>query len=112
MFETILLYRMRPTAPPQLHAELKADGVSGGRHRIARLMRDNGMKALQKRRYKKTTHSDHVGLVAPNVLDQDFSADTPNQKWGADISDFWTAEDWLYLAILVELELPWKDARE
>lgn len=50
---------------PRMHAELKADGVSGGRHRIARLMRDNGMKALQKRRYKKTTDSDHGGPVAP-----------------------------------------------
>jgi putative transposase len=77
--------------------------VSGGRHRIARLMRDNGMKALQKRRYKKTTDSDHGGPVAPNVLDQDFSADAPNQKWGADISYIWTVEGWLYLAIVVDL---------
>jgi putative transposase len=88
---------------PRMHAELKADGVSGGRHRIARLMRDNGMKALQKRRYKKTTDSDHGGTVAPNVLDQDFSADAPNQKWGADISYIWTVEGWLYLAIVVDL---------
>jgi putative transposase len=71
---------------PRMHAELKAEGVGGGRHRIARLMRDNGMKALQKRRYKKTTDSDHGGPVAPNVLDQDFSAD-----------------GWLYLAIVVDL---------
>jgi putative transposase len=88
---------------PRMHAELKADGVSGGRHRIARLMRDNGMKALQKRRYKKTTDSDHGGPVAPNVLDQDFSADAPNQKWGADISYIWTVEGWLYLAVVVDL---------
>ncbi len=77
----------------------QSDGESGGRHRIARLIRDNGRKALQKRRCKTTTDSDHVGLVAPNVLDQDFSADAPNQKWAAGISDFWTAEGWLNLAI-------------
>ncbi|WP_246015989.1 IS3 family transposase, partial [Azospirillum griseum] len=47
--------------------------------------------------------SDHGGPVAPNVLDQDFSADAPNQKWGADISYIWTAEGWLYLAIVVDL---------
>ena len=88
---------------PRTHAELKADGVGGGRHRIARLMRDNGMKVLQKRRYKTTTDSDHGGPVAPNVLDQDFSADAPNQKWGADISYIWTVEGWLYLAIVVDL---------
>lgn len=88
---------------PRMHAELKAEGVGGGRHRIARLMRDNNLKALQKRRYKKTTDSDHGGPVAPNVLDQDFSADAPNRKWGADISYIWTAEGWLYLAIVVDL---------
>jgi putative transposase len=69
-----------------MHAELKAAGLSCGRHRIARLMRDNGLKALMKRRYKKTTDSAHGGPVAPNLLDQDFSAEGPNQKWGVDIS--------------------------
>lgn len=49
-------------------------------------MRDNHLKALQRRRYKRTTDSQHGGLVAPNLLDQDFSAPTPNRKWGTDIS--------------------------
>ena len=71
---------------PRMHAELKAAGISCGRHRIARLMRDNNLKALMKRRYKKTTDSGHGGPVAPNLLDQDFSAEGPNQKWGSDIS--------------------------
>lgn len=70
---------------------------------MARLMRDNGLKALQKRRYKKTTDSDHGGPVAPNILDQDFEATAPDQKWGADISYIWTAEGWLYLAIVLDL---------
>ena len=47
--------------------------------------------------------SAHGGLVAPNVLDQDFAAERPDQKWGADISYIWTAEGWLYLAIVVDL---------
>lgn len=55
-------------------------------------MRDNGLKALQKRRYKKTTDSHHGGLVAANLFDQDFTCDAPDQKWGADISYIWTAE--------------------
>jgi transposase InsO family protein len=88
---------------PRMHADLRADGVTGGRHRIARIMRDNGLKALQKRRYKKTTDSDHGGPVAPNILDQDFTAEAPNQKWGVDISYIWTAEGWLYLAVVVDL---------
>lgn len=71
---------------PRMHVELREDGLDVGRHRVARLMRDNGLKALQKRRYKKTTDSNHGGPVAPNLLDQDFACDGPDQKWGADIS--------------------------
>ncbi|OYQ34362.1 IS3 family transposase [Niveispirillum lacus] len=88
---------------PRMHAELKAAGLSCGRHRIARLMRDNGLKALMKRRYKKTTDSGHGGPVAPNLLDQDFSTEGSNQKWGVDISYIWTAESWLHLAVAIDL---------
>lgn len=69
---------------PRMHAELTEKGLAVGRHRAARLMRDNGLKALQKRRYKKTTDSCHGGPVAANLLDQDFGCDGPDQKWGAD----------------------------
>lgn len=88
---------------PRMHAELKAAGISCGRHRITRLMRDNNLKALMKRRYKKTTDSGHGGPVAPNLLDQDFGAEGPNRKWGSDISYIWTAEGWLYLAVVIDL---------
>lgn len=87
---------------PRMHVELKEDGLDIGRHRVARLMRDNGLKALQKRRYKKTTDSCHGGPVAANLLDQDFACEGPDQKWGADISYIWTAEGWLYLAIVLD----------
>ena len=88
---------------PRMHVELQEDGLDVGRHRVARLMRDNGLKALQKRRYKKTTDSCHGGPIAANLLDQDFTCDGPNQKWGADISYIWTTEGWLYLAIVLDL---------
>jgi transposase InsO family protein len=87
---------------PRMHVELKEDGLDIGRHRVARLMRENGLKVLQKRRYKKTTDSCHGGPVAANLLDQDFACDGPDQKWGADISYIWTAEGWLYLAIVLD----------
>lgn len=48
---------------PRMHVELKEDGLDVGRHRVARLMRDNGLKALQRRRYKKTTDSNHGGRL-------------------------------------------------
>ncbi len=88
---------------PRVHAELKESGLATGRHRVARLMRENGLKARQKTRFKKTTDSDHGGLVAPNILGQDFTAEGPDEKWGVDISYVWTAEGWLYLAIVLDL---------
>jgi putative transposase len=87
----------------RMHAELTESGLAIGRHRVARLMRENGLKARQKTRFRKTTDSDHGGPVAANVLDQDFTATAPDQKWGVDISYVWTAEGWLYLAIVVDL---------
>ncbi len=88
---------------PRMHADLMEDDIIAGRHRIARLMRDNGLKARQKRRFKKTTDSNHGGPIAPNHLDQDFATPAPDQKWAADISYIWTAEGWLYLAIVLDL---------
>lgn len=88
---------------PRMHAELTESGLAIGRHRVARLMSENGLKARQKTRFKRTTDSDHGGPVAANVLDRDFTADGPDQKWGVDISYVWTAEGWLYLAIVLDL---------
>jgi putative transposase len=59
------------------------------------LMRENGLKARQKRRFKRTTDSHHAFPGASNLLAQDFSAKGPNQKWNPDISYVWTGEGWL-----------------
>jgi putative transposase len=88
---------------PRITRELQDEGLSVGRRRTARLMRENGLKARQKRRFKRTTDSHHGLPVAPNLLDQDFSAARPNQKWNADISYVWTSEGWLYLAVVLDL---------
>jgi putative transposase len=74
-----------------------------GRRRTARLMRENGPKARQKRRFKRTSDSDHAWPIAPNIIDQDFAATGPNEKWGVDISYVWTHEEWLYLAVIIDL---------
>jgi putative transposase len=60
--------------------ELQDEGLKVGRRRTARLMRENGLKARQKRRFKRTTDSHHGFPIAPNLLEQDFSAERPNQK--------------------------------
>ena len=83
--------------------ELRDNGLAVGRRRTARLMRENGLVARQKRRFKRTTDSEHQWPVAPNLLDQDFTAARPDEKWGADISYVWTREGWLYLAVVIDL---------
>ena len=62
-----------------------------------------GLKARQKRRFKRTTDSHHGLPVAPNLLGQDVTAERPDEKWGADISYVWTREGWLYLAVVIDL---------
>jgi len=88
---------------PRIHAELKAQGQSHGLKRVARLMRDNGIHAKQKRKFKVTTDSKHSHPVAPNLLERDFDATAPNQKWLADITYIPIREGWLYLAAIPNL---------
>lgn len=66
-------------------------------------MRETQLIARQKRRFKRTTYSEHAWPVAPNLVAQDFTADGPDRKWGADISYIWTGEGWLYLAIVLDI---------
>jgi len=88
---------------PRMTRELKDNGLAVGRRRTARLMRENGLVARQKRRFKRTTDSQHGWPVAANLLEQDFTATRPDEKWGADISYVWTREGWLYLAVVIDL---------
>ena len=88
---------------PRMTRELQDEGFNVGRRRPARLMRENGLNARQTRRFKHTTDSHHAFPIAPNLIDQDFSAERPNQKWAADISYVWTSEGWLYLAVVLDL---------
>lgn len=88
---------------PRVHAELKAQGRRVGRKRVARLMRRQGIRARQRRRFKVTTNSKHANPVAPNVLDQQFEAERPNEKWLADITYLPTREGWLYLAVVLDV---------
>jgi putative transposase len=88
---------------PRVTRELQEEGLTVGRRRTVRLMREIGLKARQKQRFKRTTDSHHGFPIAPNLIDQDFSAERPNQKWAADISYVWTSEGWLYLAVILDL---------
>lgn len=101
---------------PRMTEELKEVGLDVGhplpvsglpanreRGRVGRLMRENGIVVERTRKFKATTDSDHRFNIAPNLLDRDFTADRPNQKWAGDISYIWTREGWLYLAVILDL---------
>lgn len=88
---------------PRMTAELNELGFDVGERRVGRLMKENGIFAVRTKKYKHTTDSNHTFNVAPNLLDQDFSATGPNQKWAGDISYIWTGEGWLYLAVIIDL---------
>jgi len=66
-------------------------------------MREHGLKARHKRRFKATTDSKHNLPIAPNVLDRKFTPSVPNAAWVADITYISTAEGWLYLAVVIDL---------
>jgi putative transposase len=84
-------------------AELKEEGFTLGHRRVGRLMRDNDITVSRTHKFKATTDSAHNLTVAPNVLNRDFTASGPNQKWAGDITYIWTNEGWLYLAVIIDL---------
>jgi len=88
---------------PRVHAVLVQQGVTCGRHRLARLMQQQGLRAKGKRRYKRTTNAVHPYPIAANVLNQEFMAQAPNKKWVGDITYIPTGEGWLYLAAVMDL---------
>lgn len=88
---------------PRMTRELQAQGLKIGRRRTARLMQENHLNARPRQRFIRTTDSAHSLGVVTNVLAQDFTANTPNQKWGVDITYIWTRQGWLYLAIVLDL---------
>ena len=88
---------------PRITKELRARGFPASKERVERLMRENGIRARHKRRYKATTDSKHALPVAPNLLDRNFQPAAPNHAWSADMTYIWTDEGWLYLAVVLDL---------
>ena len=83
--------------------DLQVSGLPCGKHRVRRLMRQHGLVAKQTKRYKRTTKANPDHQLAPNLLDGDFAAESPNAKWCADITYIPTQEGWLYLAVILDL---------
>jgi transposase InsO family protein len=88
---------------PRVHMELRDRGYRTGRKRVARLMREQSLRARHRRRYRTTTDSRHGLPVSRNVLARHFIAAAPNRAWVTDITYIWTLEGWLYLAVMLDL---------
>ena len=88
---------------PRLTVELRDSGMACSENRVARLMRDSGIRAIGKRKYRVTTQSKHSHPVAKNLLNRQFGANKPNAVWLSDITYIWTTEGWLYLAGVIDV---------
>jgi putative transposase len=103
MIKTIFSTSRSTYGSPRIHAELKAQGINVSRPRVARLMKQLGLVAKMQSLFKVTTRINKKQAVAPNLLQQNFSAATPDSKWVADISYISTLEGWLYIAVILDL---------
>lgn len=88
---------------PRVHRELRRDGVRIGRKRVERLMQRQGLHGLVRRRFRRTTDSNHDHPIAPNTLNRRFNVEDPDRVWAGDITYLRTATGWCYLAVVVDL---------
>lgn len=73
------------------------------RKRIERLMRDRGIQARRRKRFRRTTDSNHSGPMAPNVLARKFEVKAANAVWVTDVTCVWTGDGWVFLAVMLDL---------
>ena len=88
---------------PRIWSALVKQGHGVGEHRVARLMRQDGIRAKTVTKWRTTTQSQHQFPVAANTLDRAFTVDALNRVWAGDLTYVWTREGWLYLAVLLDL---------
>jgi len=87
---------------PRIHAELAASGTRVGRKRVARIMRQNGLRGVSRRKWTTTTLRDRVAAVAPDLVKRDFRTQGPNRLWVADITYVSTWAGFLYVAVVLD----------
>lgn len=87
----------------RLHAALVHKGIQIGRFRVRRLMRENGLHPVWRRKFVNTTDSKHTYAVAENLLDRQFDVAQSNQAWVSDVTYIRTRQGWLYLAAVMDL---------
>jgi len=100
----IIYHNSRRTyGSPRIYQKLLREGYHLSKKRVERLMRETGIHAVAKKKYRATTDSKHSLPVAANSLNRNFRVDKPNQFWVADITYIYTQEGWLYLSTIMDL---------
>jgi putative transposase len=95
--------RRKTYGSPRICKDLRANGETCSRKRVAKIMNQSGIKAKMKKRFTVTTKANPAAIPAPNLLQQDFSAQGVNQRWVADFTYVSTKEGWLYVATVMDL---------
>ena len=93
----------RTYGSPRVYRDLRARGIRVGRKRVERLMRESGLEARRKRRFRRTTDSKHGHPIAPNILARNFDVTEPDRVWVTDVTAIWTLEGWVFLAAMLDL---------
>lgn len=88
---------------PRIHDALRDEEIRCGRNRVARLMRENGIRAKITPRFKVTTRRDRLARYAPDLVQRQFTIDQPNRIWVSDITYVWSTQGWSYLAVVLDL---------
>lgn len=88
---------------PRIHKDLKESGYRCGHNRVSRIMRENGLIARQKRKFKVTTDSKHDFPISPNLLNRQFEVKKRDKVWVSDITYISTLTGWLYLCVVIDL---------
>jgi len=88
---------------PRVHRELREEGELVSRKTVAALMQKEGLVARSKKRFRATTDSKHNDPIAPNLLKRKFTREAKNEVWVTDVTAIWTAEGWLFLAVMLDL---------
>jgi putative transposase len=87
----------------RITAELRSEGINCSKNRVSRLMKKQGIAVKTRKKYKRTTNSNHKLPVANNLVEMKFNPDRANRLWTTDITYIWTKEGWLYLAVVLDL---------
>lgn len=99
----VFLENRKSYGSPRIYKQLKDEGIRCSRNRIARLMRDDGIVARRRKKYKKPVSKQRQTPVAENLLNREFKVHRLDSVWASDVSYFWTRKGWVHLAVVMDL---------